>query len=129
MGHSDTIFTKRWLLRAFVASPEVTLAPASEWVRLLKVPLLFLVDEAYTSQTCPCCQRRKKVQTRNYVLCVRLRRTLGHSRCRNILAKELYGKMCHIPEETRESICGLRKQKVVDGVFPPFCMCRSCLVE
>ncbi|EKS7870133.1 MAG TPA: hypothetical protein DEU03_06275 [Bacillus sp. (in: Bacteria)] len=26
---------------------------------MLKVPLLFLVDEAYTSQTCPCCQRRK----------------------------------------------------------------------
>uniref|UniRef100_UPI0012DF47E7 zinc ribbon domain-containing protein n=1 Tax=Ectobacillus panaciterrae TaxID=363872 RepID=UPI0012DF47E7 len=63
--------------------------------------LLFLVDEAYTSQTCPCCQRRKKVRTRNYVCACGYEEHRDIHGARNILAKELYGKMCHIPEETK----------------------------
>ncbi|WP_416808520.1 zinc ribbon domain-containing protein [Bacillus thuringiensis] len=90
---------------------------------------MFLVDEAYTSQTCPCCQRRKKVRTRNYVCVCGYEEHWDIHGARNILAKELYGKMCISRKKRRESICGLRKQKVVDGVFPPFCMCRSCLVK
>ncbi|MEH7281174.1 transposase [Bacillus toyonensis] len=68
---------------------------------MLKVPLLFLVDEAYTSQTCPCCQRRKKVRTRNYVCVCGYEEHWDIHGARNILAKELYGKICHIPEETK----------------------------
>ncbi|MCS6595272.1 transposase [Bacillus cereus] len=62
---------------------------------------MFLVDEAYTSQTCPCFQRRKKVRTRNYVCVCGYEEHWDIHGARNILAKELYVKMCHIPEETK----------------------------
>ncbi|HDR8066483.1 TPA: transposase [Bacillus cereus] len=57
--------------------------------------------DTYTSQTCPCCQRRKKARTRNYVCVCGYEEHWDIHGARNILAKELSGKMCHIPEETK----------------------------
>ncbi|MEM5632445.1 transposase [Bacillus toyonensis] len=56
---------------------------------------MFLVDEAYTSQTCPCCQRRKKV---------RLRRTLGHSRCPQHFGKRTVRKDVSYPGRNEEKV-------------------------
>ncbi|WP_257144151.1 transposase [Bacillus cereus] len=90
---------------------------------------MFLVDEAYTSQTCPCCQRRKKVRTRNYVCVCGYEEHWDIHEPATFWQKSCTERCVISRKKRRESICGLRKQKVVDGLFPPFCMCRSCLVK
>ncbi|NNG95075.1 hypothetical protein GNE09_27120 (plasmid) [Bacillus cereus] len=44
---------------------------------------------------------KKKVWTRNYVCVCGYEEHWDIHGARNILVKELYGKMCHIPEETK----------------------------
>jgi putative transposase len=62
---------------------------------------LHLVDESYTSQTCPVCGKRNKTSSRNYhCQCgyVEHRDLLG---ARNILSKALYGKIQYFDAETK----------------------------
>jgi putative transposase len=61
------------------------------------------VDEAYTSQTCPVCKKRKKISSRNY------RCQCGYAEhrdihgARNILSKSLYGEIRHIDVPTQKT--------------------------
>lgn len=53
-------------------------------------------DEAYTSQTCPVCKKRKKISSRNYKCQCGYKEHRDIHGARNILAKSLYGEIEHI---------------------------------
>lgn len=53
-------------------------------------------DEAYTSQTCPVCKKRKKTSSRNYTCQCGYKEHRDIHGARNILAKSLYGEIDHI---------------------------------
>jgi putative transposase len=55
--------------------------------------LLFKINEAYTSQTCPVCKRRKKVSGRNYRCHCGYEAHRDLHGARNILSKHLYGEI------------------------------------
>jgi putative transposase len=59
------------------------------------------VDEAYTSQTCPVCKKRKKVSSRNYQCQCGYKEHRDIHGARNILAKSLYGEIDHIDVSTK----------------------------
>ncbi|WP_245596710.1 RNA-guided endonuclease TnpB family protein [Shimazuella kribbensis] len=54
---------------------------------------LHSVNEAYTSQTCPVCKKRKKVSSRNYRCSCGYQEHRDTHGARNILAKFLYGEV------------------------------------
>lgn len=61
------------------------------------------IKEAYTSQTCPVCQKRRKVSSRNYrCSCGYVEHRDIHG-ARNILSKSLYGKITHIDVPTKQT--------------------------
>lgn len=53
-------------------------------------------NEAYTSQTCPVCKKRKKTSSRNYKCQCGYTEHRDIHGARNILAKSLYGEIDHI---------------------------------
>lgn len=53
-------------------------------------------DEAYTSQTCPVCKKRKKTSSRNYKCQCGYKEHRDIHGARNILSKSLYGEIEHI---------------------------------
>ena len=55
------------------------------------------VDESYTSQTCPVCGNRKKAKGRNYTCKCGYKEHRDLHGARNILTKELHGKMIYFP--------------------------------
>lgn len=59
------------------------------------------VDEAYTSQTCPVCKKRKKVSSRNYKCTCGYQEHRDVHGARNILSKSTYGEIEHIDVPTR----------------------------
>jgi putative transposase len=62
-----------------------------------------LVDEAYTSQTCPVCKKRKKIASRNYGCPCGYREHRDVHGARNILSKELYGEFRHLEVVTNRT--------------------------
>jgi putative transposase len=62
---------------------------------------LHLVEEAYTSQTCPVCKKRKKISSRNVVCPCGYQEHRDVHGARNILSKELYGEMRHLDVATK----------------------------
>jgi putative transposase len=58
------------------------------------------VDEAYTSQTCPVCKKRKKVSSRNYVCECGYKEHRDVHGGRNILSKAMYGEIAHFDKPT-----------------------------
>ncbi|HHT7008877.1 TPA: RNA-guided endonuclease InsQ/TnpB family protein [Bacillus cereus] len=61
------------------------------------------VEESYTSQTCPCCQKRKKVTSRNYACSCGYMEHRDIHGARNILSESLYKQIQHIPVETKQT--------------------------
>ncbi len=62
---------------------------------------LHLVDESYTSQTCPVCTRKKKTSSRNYSCACGYEEHRDILGARNILSKALYGKILPFEVETK----------------------------
>lgn len=61
------------------------------------------VEESYTTQTCPCCQKRKKVASRNYTCSCGYTEHRDTHGARNILSKSLYKQVQHIPVATKQT--------------------------
>ncbi|MFJ8531726.1 RNA-guided endonuclease InsQ/TnpB family protein [Bacillus sp. NPDC094106] len=62
-----------------------------------------VVEESYTSQTCPCCQKKKKVTSRNYHCSCGYQEHRDIHGARNILSKSLYKQIQHIPVQTKQT--------------------------
>lgn len=62
---------------------------------------LHLVDESYTTQTCPVCAKRKKTSSRNYSCACGYEEHRDIHGARNILSKVLYGEILHFDVETK----------------------------
>jgi putative transposase len=62
---------------------------------------LHLVDESYTSQTCPVCTRIKKTSSRQYECKCGYEEHRDIHGARNILSKALYGEISHFDVETK----------------------------
>jgi putative transposase len=62
---------------------------------------LHLVDETYTSQTCPVCTKRKKTSSRNYKCECGYEEHRDIHGARNILSKALHGEILHFDVETK----------------------------
>jgi putative transposase len=56
------------------------------------------VDESYTSQQCPCCGRRKKTSTRNYICSCGYKEHRDVHGSKGILSKYLYGEIRYLGE-------------------------------
>jgi putative transposase len=65
--------------------------------------MLHQAEEACTSQTCPVCQKRKKVSSRNYRCSCGYQEHRDIHGARNILSKSLNGKMTHIDVPTKQT--------------------------
>ncbi|GGE18542.1 transposase [Marinithermofilum abyssi] len=61
------------------------------------------VDEAYTSQTCPVCQKRRKVSSRNYYCSCGYQEHRDIHGARNILSKSLFGKITYMDVPTKQT--------------------------
>ena len=64
---------------------------------------IYKTDEAYTSQTCPVCKKRRKISSRNYRCCCGYEEHRDIHGARNILAKSLHGEIKHIDVSTRQT--------------------------
>ncbi|CAM4142434.1 transposase [Paenibacillus alkaliterrae] len=62
---------------------------------------LHLVEESYTSQTCPVCQKRKKISSRNYSCTCGYNEHRDIHGARNILSKALHEEILHFDVETK----------------------------
>lgn len=62
---------------------------------------LHLVDESYTSQTCPVCKKRKKVSSRNYSCECGYEEHRDIHGARNILSMALYDEILHFDVKTK----------------------------
>lgn len=65
-----------------------------------------MIDESYTSQQCPCCGRRKKPRTRNYVCACGYKEHRDVHGSKGILSKHMYGDIRYLGKT--ESIKYLR---------------------
>jgi putative transposase len=62
---------------------------------------LHLIDESYTSQTCPVCSKRNKTSSRNYSCECGYEEHRDIHGARNILSKALYGEILHFDVRTK----------------------------
>ncbi|XEC93022.1 zinc ribbon domain-containing protein [Paenibacillus tarimensis] len=62
---------------------------------------LHLVDESYTSQTCPVCTKKNKTSSRNYSCECGYTEHRDIHGARNMLSKALYDKILHFDVETK----------------------------
>jgi putative transposase len=62
---------------------------------------LHLIDESYTTQTCPVCAKRKKASSRNYSCACGYKEHRDIHGARNILSKSLYGEILHFDVKTK----------------------------